>query len=228
MITPLPGATPTKPGTATLPFFGVDAAIVDDEGKEVGRQRGRQARHPQAVAVDAAHDLGRQRSATRRHTGAKSRAATSPATARGATRTATSGSSAASTTCSMSRVIASAPPKSRARSSSHPAVAEAAVVGRPDELKGQAVVCFVTLEEGVRARPGTARRFADNTSAQVIGPVATPDDIRFRRRAARRRAPEKSCAACSSRSPPARRSRATPPRSKTFSVLAKLASAAED
>ena len=34
MITPLPGATPTKPGTATLPFFGVDAAIVDDQGKE--------------------------------------------------------------------------------------------------------------------------------------------------------------------------------------------------
>ncbi len=34
MITPLPGATPTKPGTATLPFFGVDAAIVDDAGNE--------------------------------------------------------------------------------------------------------------------------------------------------------------------------------------------------
>ena len=30
MITPIPGATPTTPGTATLPFFGVDAAIVDD------------------------------------------------------------------------------------------------------------------------------------------------------------------------------------------------------
>ncbi|RYD80273.1 MAG: acetate--CoA ligase, partial [Verrucomicrobiaceae bacterium] len=36
MITPLPGATPLKPGSATLPFFGVDAAIVDDDGKEVG------------------------------------------------------------------------------------------------------------------------------------------------------------------------------------------------
>ena len=36
MITPLPGATPTKPGTATRPFFGVDAAIVDDAGEEVG------------------------------------------------------------------------------------------------------------------------------------------------------------------------------------------------
>ena len=36
MITPLPGATPTKPGTATLPFFGIDAAILDETGKECG------------------------------------------------------------------------------------------------------------------------------------------------------------------------------------------------
>src|SRR5687768_11778983 len=34
MITPLPGVTPTKPGSATLPFFGVDAAIVTQDGKE--------------------------------------------------------------------------------------------------------------------------------------------------------------------------------------------------
>ena len=40
MITPLPGVTPTKPGTATLPFFGVDAAILDEEGKEVGPNEG--------------------------------------------------------------------------------------------------------------------------------------------------------------------------------------------
>ena len=33
MITPLPGAIPTKPGSATLPFFGVDAAIVDAAGQ---------------------------------------------------------------------------------------------------------------------------------------------------------------------------------------------------
>src|SRR5438094_7636945 len=36
MITPLPGAIPTKPGSATLPFFGVDPAVVDPNGKEVG------------------------------------------------------------------------------------------------------------------------------------------------------------------------------------------------
>ena len=35
LITPLPGCTPTKPGSATLPFFGVQPALMDDEGKEV-------------------------------------------------------------------------------------------------------------------------------------------------------------------------------------------------
>ena len=35
LISPIPGATPTKPGTATLPFFGIDAAIVDNDGNEV-------------------------------------------------------------------------------------------------------------------------------------------------------------------------------------------------
>ena len=40
MITPLPGAIPTKPGSATLPFFGVDAAVVDTDGKEVGANVG--------------------------------------------------------------------------------------------------------------------------------------------------------------------------------------------
>jgi hypothetical protein len=59
MISPLPGATPTKPGTATLPFFGIDAAILDETGNDVA-EPGRQARDPQAVAVDAAHDLRRQ------------------------------------------------------------------------------------------------------------------------------------------------------------------------
>src|SRR5262249_61666243 len=36
LITPLPGATTTKPGSATLPFFGVDPAVVDEKGHEVG------------------------------------------------------------------------------------------------------------------------------------------------------------------------------------------------
>ena len=40
MISPMPGATPTKPGTATRPFFGIDAAIVDEVGDECGPNEG--------------------------------------------------------------------------------------------------------------------------------------------------------------------------------------------
>nr|MDQ3000708.1 acetate--CoA ligase [Fibrobacterota bacterium] len=40
MISPLPGLTPTKPGSATFPFFGVDVAIVDDKGEELGVNQG--------------------------------------------------------------------------------------------------------------------------------------------------------------------------------------------
>ncbi len=40
MLTPLPGATPTKPGTATLPFFGADIAVVDDAGNELPPNQG--------------------------------------------------------------------------------------------------------------------------------------------------------------------------------------------
>ena len=57
MITPLPGAIPTKPGSATLPFFGVDAAVVDAAGKEVPSKCRRQVDHSASVAVHAAHDL---------------------------------------------------------------------------------------------------------------------------------------------------------------------------
>ncbi|CAE7581140.1 acsA, partial [Symbiodinium sp. KB8] len=40
MIAPLPGATPTKPGSATMPFFGVNAKVVDNEGKDCGPDEG--------------------------------------------------------------------------------------------------------------------------------------------------------------------------------------------
>ena len=86
MITPLPGATPTKPGTATRPFFGVDAAIVDDAGEEVGRTWAARL----VIANPGRRCCGRSgvtRNGTRAHTGASSatRDITLPATARGAT-----------------------------------------------------------------------------------------------------------------------------------------------
>ena len=60
----------------------------------------------------------------------------------------------------------------------HPAVAEAAVVGRPDDLKGQAVVAFVTLKSGQTSGPELVAALRERVS-QEIGPIAKPDQIRF-------------------------------------------------
>ena len=61
---------------------------------------------------------------------------------------------------------------------SHPSVAEAAAVGRPDELKGQALVVFVTLKSGVVVHPGLREELRQHVGKE-IGAVAKPDDIRF-------------------------------------------------
>jgi acetyl-CoA synthetase len=61
---------------------------------------------------------------------------------------------------------------------SHPKVAEAAVVGRPDELKGQAIVAFVTPRQGHLADDALARELREHVAAQ-IGALARPEEIRF-------------------------------------------------
>ncbi len=61
---------------------------------------------------------------------------------------------------------------------SHEAVAEAAVVGRPDDLKGQAISAFVTLE-GSRTGSDELKEILRSHVAKEIGALAKPDDIRF-------------------------------------------------
>jgi acetyl-CoA synthetase len=61
---------------------------------------------------------------------------------------------------------------------SHPAVAEAAVVGRPDELKGEAIVAFVSLEAG-RCGDDALINELRNHVGREIGPIARPDLIKF-------------------------------------------------
>jgi acetyl-CoA synthetase len=61
---------------------------------------------------------------------------------------------------------------------SHPAVAEAAAVGRPDDLKGQALCVFVTLKPGHPPNDDTRKALGEHVSKE-IGKFAKPDDIRF-------------------------------------------------
>jgi acetyl-CoA synthetase len=61
---------------------------------------------------------------------------------------------------------------------SHPAVAEAAVVGRPDEVKGTAIAAFVTLEAGHQPAAGLKEELRQHVQRE-IGAMAKPDDIRF-------------------------------------------------
>jgi acetyl-CoA synthetase len=61
---------------------------------------------------------------------------------------------------------------------SHVGVAEAAAVGRPDELKGQALVVFVTVKSGVTAGPELKRALSEHVEKE-IGRFARPDAIRF-------------------------------------------------
>jgi acetyl-CoA synthetase len=61
---------------------------------------------------------------------------------------------------------------------SHHAVAEAAVVGKPDEIKGEEIVAFVTLEEGKEASDELAQELKKHV-VKEIGALARPGEIRF-------------------------------------------------
>jgi acetyl-CoA synthetase len=60
----------------------------------------------------------------------------------------------------------------------HPDVAEAAVVGKPHEIKGQSIAAFVTLKDGVAAGPEMVATLKEHV-AKKIGAIAKPDDIFF-------------------------------------------------
>jgi acetyl-CoA synthetase len=60
----------------------------------------------------------------------------------------------------------------------HPSVAEAAVVGKAHDLKGQAIAAFVTLKEGVTISPSLRDELRDHVATK-IGALAKPDDILF-------------------------------------------------
>jgi acetyl-CoA synthetase len=177
MIAPFPGATPTKPGTATLPFFGIDAAVVDDEGNEVPPNVGGKLviRHPWPSMLRTIWgDKQRYKKAY------WSEVKGCYVTGDGARRDKDGYFWIVGRIDDVLNVAGHRLGTSEIESAlvSHPSVAEAAVVGRPDEIKGQAVVAFVTLKETEHPNPELREKLRQHV-ATAIGPIARPDDIRF-------------------------------------------------
>jgi acetyl-CoA synthetase len=177
MITPLPGITTTKPGSATKPFPGVDAAVYDEAGNEVGPGGGGYLvlRRPWPAMTRGIFGDPDRFVATywSRYPGVYF--------AGDGARIDEDGdfwllgrvddvmnvSGHRISTIEVESALVD-----------HPAVAEAAVCGRADALTGQAIVAFVTLKSG---REGSVEMLEElrNHVAEVIGPIAKPANILF-------------------------------------------------
>jgi acetyl-CoA synthetase len=177
MITPLPGAIPTKPGSGTLPFFGVDPAVVDESGREVGPNVGGKLiiRRPWPSMLRTIYgDKERYRKQY------WSEFKGNYLTGDGARRDEDGYFWIVGRIDDVLNVAGHRLGTSEIESAlvSHTRVAEAAVVGRPDELKGQGVVAFVTLKTGVDATRELKRELRDHVGTH-IGAIAKPDEVRF-------------------------------------------------
>jgi len=177
MITPLPGATPTKPGSATLPFFGIVPEVVDENGKTVPRNSGGKlvVRKPwPAMLRGLWGDPQRYKSVYWEEVPG------SYFTGDGSRQDKDGYFWIVGRIDDVLNVAGHRIGTAEVESAlvSHQKVAEAAVVGRPDALKGQALVAFVTLKSSVQADPNLREELRQHV-AKEIGPLAKPDDIRF-------------------------------------------------
>jgi acetyl-CoA synthetase len=177
MITPLPGATPLKPGSATLPFFGIDAAVVDDRGTEVppnvGGKLVMRKPWPSMLRTIWGDEKRYRKQYWSEFKGMY-------LTGDGARRDKDGYFWIVGRIDDVLNVAGHRLGTSEIESAlvSHPDVAEAAVVGRPDEMKGQAVVAFVTLKQHKKPTPELRETLREHV-AEVISAIAKPDDVRF-------------------------------------------------
>jgi acetyl-CoA synthetase len=177
MIAPFPGATPTKPGSATLPLPGIVAEIRSRDGKPLGANQG-------GFLVITRPWPGMLRTVygdpDRYVQQYWSQMPGAYFTGDGARRDADGYFWVMGRVDDVVNVAGHRLGTMEIESAlvSHPAVAEAAAVGRPDDMKGQAICVFVTLESGQQPSE-TLRKALKEHVAHEIGAFARPDDIRF-------------------------------------------------
>jgi acetyl-CoA synthetase len=183
MITPLPGATPTKPGSATLPLPGIFAAIVDETGQPVGRGKG-------GILVISKPWPAMLRTIW----GDPERYKKTYWPDDFQNKLYLAGDGASTDEEGYFRIVGriddvlnvsghrlGTMEVESALVANSKLVAEAAVVGRPDDLTGEAICAFVVLK-GARPTGAEAKKIADELRqwvAKEIGPIAKPKDIRF-------------------------------------------------
>jgi len=177
MITPVPGATPLKPGSATHPFFGVQPAIVDNEGNilEGAAEGSLVIIHPWPGQIRTVYG-NHQRLVDTYFSAFPGMFFTGD----GARRDAdgyywitgrvddvliVSGHNLGTAELESALVL-------------HPAVAEAAIVGYPHDIKGQGIYAYVTLVNGVEATDKLRTELVKHVRSE-IGPIATPDFIQW-------------------------------------------------
>lgn len=183
MITPLPGATPLVPGSCTLPLPGIMAAIVDETGKDLPNGSGGMlvVKRPWPAMI---RTIWNDPERFKKSYFPEEMGGTTYLAGDGAVRNIDNGyfritgriddvlnvSGHRMGTMEIESALVA-----------HPIVAEAAVVGRPDDLTGEAIVAFVVLK---RSRPtgdeakAIAKELRDWVGKE-IGPIAKPKDIRF-------------------------------------------------
>jgi acetyl-CoA synthetase len=177
MISPLPGATPTKPGTATLPFPGIAVDVVDKNGASVPANAGGYlvVKKPWPSMMRTIYgDPERFK---------KTYWSEIPGmyfAGDGARRDSDGYFWIMGRVDDVINVSGHRLGTMEVESAlvSHPLVAEAAVVGRPDPIKGTGVAAFVTLQQGVPGTEALKQELKEHV-AKEIGAIARPDEIRF-------------------------------------------------
>ncbi|KQT52599.1 MULTISPECIES: acetate--CoA ligase [unclassified Aureimonas] len=177
LITPLPGATPLKPGSATRPFFGVVPQLVDNEGQVLeGAAEGNlcitQSWPGQMRTVYGDHERFEQ-----------TYFSTYPGkyfTGDGARRDEDGYWWITGRVDDVINVSGHRMGTAEVESSlvAHPKVSEAAVVGYPHDVKGQGIYCYVTLMAGIEPSEELKKELVAHVRNE-IGPIASPDKIQF-------------------------------------------------
>ena len=177
MVTPLPGVTATKPGSCAVPFFGVVPKVLDETGADVPKGSGGRLFLAKPWPAMLRTLWGDDDRFKRQYWSELPGYYFAGDGARfdkdgylwvvGRIDDVLNVSGHRIGTAEVESAIVS-----------HPSVAEAAVVGRPDDLKGQALVCFVTLKNGIEPSSELKEVIRAHV-AKEIGSLARPDDVRF-------------------------------------------------